>query len=299
MEVVQPGGTLLTVTERGYGKRTEIDEYRLQSRGGMGIINITTTERNGRVVGVAYVQDGDELMLITQQGMILRMATDDVRAIGRATQGVRLIDIEGDDKVVSIARLVDKEEEEAATPSRDRVARGSCRVGDGMIASIVTVLPRSLLVMLVGAAARRRRAVARSRSSSPPPACATTPRSATSPRSIFEPTDQRHRRRASRSPRSHAETTTSKTVPISAPVKAARRCGRSTKRFAVSLPKRADRPRPASGSCPAASGRDLLRLRGRNHPLAVAPGEARRSRRASRRSCWPRRVCRGSSAPRP
>ena len=70
-----------------------------------------TTDRNGQVVGVAYVQDGDELLLITQQGMILRMPTNDVRAIGRATQGVTLIDIEGDDKVVSIARLVEKEDE--------------------------------------------------------------------------------------------------------------------------------------------------------------------------------------------
>ena len=111
MEVVRPGGTLLTVTERGFGKRTEIDEYRVQSRGGVGIINIATSERNGQVVGVAYVQEGDELLLITQQGMILRMQTNDVRAIGRATQGVRLIDIEGEDKVVSIARLVEKEDE--------------------------------------------------------------------------------------------------------------------------------------------------------------------------------------------
>jgi DNA gyrase subunit A len=110
MEVVRPGGTLLTVTERGYGKRTEIEEYRVQSRGGVGIINIATTDRNGQVVGVAYVQDGDELLLITQQGMILRTQANDVRAIGRATQGVKLIDIEGDDKVVSIARLVEKED---------------------------------------------------------------------------------------------------------------------------------------------------------------------------------------------
>ena len=79
MEVVKPGGTLLTVTERGFGKRTEIDEYRVQSRGGVGVINIATTERNGLVVGVAYVQEGDELLVITQQGMILRMQTDDVR----------------------------------------------------------------------------------------------------------------------------------------------------------------------------------------------------------------------------
>jgi DNA gyrase subunit A len=111
MGVVKPGGTMLTVTEQGFGKRTEIQEYRVQSRGGVGIINIYTTDRNGLVVGVAYVQEGDELLLITQQGMILRMQTNDVRAIGRATQGVKLIDIEGDDKVVSIAKLVEKEAE--------------------------------------------------------------------------------------------------------------------------------------------------------------------------------------------
>jgi DNA gyrase subunit A len=112
MEVVKPGGTLLTVTEYGYGKRTEIEEYRVQARGGVGVINIATTERNGHVVGVAYVQEEDELLLITQQGMIIRMPAAGVRAIGRATQGVKLIDIEGDDRVVSVARLVEREEEE-------------------------------------------------------------------------------------------------------------------------------------------------------------------------------------------
>jgi DNA gyrase subunit A len=113
MEVVKPGGTVLTVTESGFGKRTEIEEYRVQSRGGVGVINITTSERNGLVVGVSYVQTGDELLVITQQGMILRMLTDDVRSIGRATQGVTIIDLEANDKVVSIARLVEKEDEEA------------------------------------------------------------------------------------------------------------------------------------------------------------------------------------------
>src|SRR4051812_24005848 len=115
MEVVKPGGTLLTVTEQGFGKRTEIDEYRVQSRGGVGIINIATTDRNGMVVGVAYVQEGDELLLMTQQGMILRMQTNDVRAIGRATQGVKLIDIEGEDKVVAIAKLAEKDAETNGT----------------------------------------------------------------------------------------------------------------------------------------------------------------------------------------
>jgi DNA gyrase subunit A len=115
MDAVRPGGMLLTVTEHGYGKRTEIDEYRVQARGGIGIINITTGERNGGVVGIAYVQADDELLIITQNGMILRMVTSTVRAIGRATQGVRLIDIEEGDKVVAIARLVEKEEDETAS----------------------------------------------------------------------------------------------------------------------------------------------------------------------------------------
>jgi DNA gyrase subunit A len=112
MEVLTPGGTILSVTEQGYGKRTGLDEYRLQSRGGIGIINIQTSERNGKVIGVAHVSDDAELMLITQQGKILRMAAKDIRTIGRATQGVRLIDIEGDDRAVSIARLAEKDEEE-------------------------------------------------------------------------------------------------------------------------------------------------------------------------------------------
>ena len=111
MEVVRPGSTLLTVTEHGYGKRTELDEYRVQSRGGVGIINIQTTERNGRVVGMAAVHDEDEFMLITQQGKILRTVARDIRTIGRATQGVRLIEIDADDRVVSLARLAEQDEE--------------------------------------------------------------------------------------------------------------------------------------------------------------------------------------------
>jgi DNA gyrase subunit A len=111
MEVLQPGGTILSVTEYGYGKRTELDEYRVQTRGGIGIINIQTGERNGAVVGVAQVGDDDELMLITQQGKILRMRAGDTRTIGRATQGVRFIEVdaEGEDRVVSIAKLAEQE----------------------------------------------------------------------------------------------------------------------------------------------------------------------------------------------
>jgi DNA gyrase subunit A len=111
MEVVREGGTLLTVAQNGYGKRTELEEYRLQSRGGVGIINIQTSDRNGKVVGIAYVQDDDQVMLISQQGMIIRMRAGDARTIGRATQGVRLIEMEDGDEVVAVAKLAEKEED--------------------------------------------------------------------------------------------------------------------------------------------------------------------------------------------
>ena len=117
MDVVREGGTLLTVAQNGYGKRTELEEYRLQSRGGVGIINIQTSDRNGKVVGIAYVHDDDELMIISQQGMILRMRAGDVRAIGRATQGVRLIEMEEGDEVVAIAKLAEKEVENGDEPA--------------------------------------------------------------------------------------------------------------------------------------------------------------------------------------
>jgi DNA gyrase subunit A len=112
MEVVRPGGTVLTVTANGYGKRTDLDEYRVQSRGGFGIINIQTSDRNGHVVGIAYVSDQHELMFITQQGQTLRMHAGDVRAIGRATQGVRLIGVAEGDSVVSVVRLEDQNGDE-------------------------------------------------------------------------------------------------------------------------------------------------------------------------------------------
>jgi DNA gyrase subunit A len=108
MEVVKPGGTLLTITERGYAKRTDLDEYRVQSRGGLGLKNLEITEKNGKVVAIAQVHD-EELLVITEQGKILRTPTSEIRTIGRATQGVRLIDLEGEDTVVSVA-LVERDE---------------------------------------------------------------------------------------------------------------------------------------------------------------------------------------------
>ena len=103
MEVVKPGGTLLTVTEKGYAKKTELDEYRVQGRGGYGLKNLEVTDKNGHVVGIAQVHANEELLVITEQGKILRTVAAEIRTIGRATQGVRLMDLEGDDKIVSVA----------------------------------------------------------------------------------------------------------------------------------------------------------------------------------------------------
>ena len=94
MEVVREGGTVLTVAQNGYGKRTELDEYRLQSRGGVGIINIQTSDRNGKVVGIAFVNDDDQVMLISQQGMILRTRAGDIR-IDRPRHAGRAADRDG------------------------------------------------------------------------------------------------------------------------------------------------------------------------------------------------------------
>jgi DNA gyrase subunit A len=117
LEVVRAGGTVLTVTENGYGKRTALDEYRKQSRGGKGLINIKTTGRNGRVVGVKFLAGEDEgVMLITEKGMIIRLNTADISTIGRNTQGVRLIQLEEGDHLVSVARLAEREEGEDAGP---------------------------------------------------------------------------------------------------------------------------------------------------------------------------------------
>ena len=118
LEVVS-SGTVLTVTENGYGKRTAIDEYRLQTRGGKGLINIKTSGRNGKVVGVKFLKGDEGVMLITEKGMIIKLNTADISTIGRNTQGVRLIQLEEGDLLVSVARLAEREEEEPSSPPGD------------------------------------------------------------------------------------------------------------------------------------------------------------------------------------
>ncbi len=107
MEVLHPGASILTVSDKGMGKRTGTDEYGQQGRGGKGLITMKTTERTGRVVGVQQVTDEDQLMLITDGGKIIRIRIADIRVIGRNTQGVRLIDLDNGERVVSLARLAE------------------------------------------------------------------------------------------------------------------------------------------------------------------------------------------------
>jgi len=109
MEVLSHGQTLFAVTEHGFGKRTSIDEYPVQKRGGMGVISIKTTERNGFVVGTLLVEDSDDIMLITDIGKIIRIPVSGVSVISRNTQGVKLMGMEAIEKVTGVARLAEKE----------------------------------------------------------------------------------------------------------------------------------------------------------------------------------------------
>jgi DNA gyrase subunit A len=110
MVVVKRDTTLLSVTENGYGKRSSISDYRVTNRGGKGVINIKATERNGKVVSIKEVIDEDELMVITQKGIIIRQPIKQIKVIGRNTQGVKLINLDEGDKVVDVARVIKSEE---------------------------------------------------------------------------------------------------------------------------------------------------------------------------------------------
>jgi DNA gyrase subunit A len=127
MEVLSPDATILTATERGYGKRTPLGDYRIQKRGGQGIITIRTNERNGKVVGIAQVVDDDELMLVTNSGKVLRCPVNTISTMGRATQGVRVMNLAQDEMLVAVERLAEggsvplpvETDEEASAASSD------------------------------------------------------------------------------------------------------------------------------------------------------------------------------------
>jgi len=110
MVVVDNQATLLTICANGFGKRTNFDEYPVHHRGGRGVINIKTTERNGKVVGLLDVRDEDELIMISKKGKVIRTSANNIRSIGRNTQGVKAFDLEKSDALISVARIVPEEE---------------------------------------------------------------------------------------------------------------------------------------------------------------------------------------------
>jgi len=120
MVIVEEKAALFTVCENGYGKRTGLENYRTQSRGGVGLINIKTSSRNGKVVALAAVQSKDDLMMITANGMIIRTGLDQIRSIGRNTQGVRLIKLKPGDKLVAAEKIVAEEGDNSKAVSNDK-----------------------------------------------------------------------------------------------------------------------------------------------------------------------------------
>jgi DNA gyrase subunit A len=112
LEIIQEGASLLSVTERGFGKRTSLSEYRIQNRGCKGVINTLVSEKNGQVVGILQVVDEDEVILITDKGKVLRLPVNDIPLRRRNTMGVRLIGLEAGEKVVGLARLVEKDKKD-------------------------------------------------------------------------------------------------------------------------------------------------------------------------------------------
>ncbi len=110
MIVVRNATTLMVVTEKGFGKRSEIEDYRLSRRGGKGVITVKTSDRNGKLIAMKEVNDGDELVIITTQGMVIRQSVSELRVMGRNTQGVRLIRLNEGDDIADIARVIPEEE---------------------------------------------------------------------------------------------------------------------------------------------------------------------------------------------
>jgi DNA gyrase subunit A len=111
IDLVEAGASLLAVAQNGYGKRTEMDEYRRTHRGGKGIITMKTTDKTGRVIGIRMVTDDDQIMLVSSGGKVVRIRVNEIRVIGRNTQGVRLIDLEEGERVGAVARLAEREDE--------------------------------------------------------------------------------------------------------------------------------------------------------------------------------------------
>ena len=117
LEVLRPGTSILTVCANGFGKRSLAEEYRLTNRGGIGVINVRTSDRNGLVISILEISDDDEVMMISEQGITIRSAIKPIRMTSRATQGVRVIRLKEGDKLTAVARI--EEDKEPANDNGD------------------------------------------------------------------------------------------------------------------------------------------------------------------------------------
>lgn len=128
--VDDPGATVLVVSEKGYGKRTDIEDYRVTNRGGKGVKTINITEKTGALVAIKNVTDADDLMIINKSGIVIRIVVSELRVMGRATQGVRLINLKGNDEIASVARIEHEDDEESEETESHIVVDGE-PAGDG------------------------------------------------------------------------------------------------------------------------------------------------------------------------
>jgi len=130
ISVNNPEVTVLVVSENGYGKRTDIDDYRVTNRGGKGVKTINVTEKTGELVAIKDVTNDDDLMIINKSGIVIRIGVSDLRVMGRATQGVRLITFKGDDSIASIAKVEHEDEDVEDTESTEDEAGGELNSKD-------------------------------------------------------------------------------------------------------------------------------------------------------------------------
>jgi DNA gyrase subunit A len=128
IDMVEPGASLLAASENGFGKRTAMDEYRRTHRGGKGIITMRTNEKTGPVLGVRMVTDDDQLMLITSGGKVIRLRANEIRVIGRNTQGVRLIGLDEGERVAAVARLAERDDEGDGVVAADGDGEGATAI---------------------------------------------------------------------------------------------------------------------------------------------------------------------------
>ena len=135
MEIIEDTVQILSVTENGYGKRTEASEYRKQSRGGKGILAMKLTPKTGDIIQIKPVSDKDDLMIITNCGQVIRIKMSDISLMGRTTQGVRLINIKGTEKVVAIENMLEEEGEETIEVGEEQENRTTSRPADSSASS--------------------------------------------------------------------------------------------------------------------------------------------------------------------